>query len=130
MTIFNTQISTNTEAFAKNRADMLALIEQVHELEARAESASNKSRPRFERRGQIMPRERVARLLDPGAPFLEIGNMAGYLRDTKKREKSIPGASMIAGIGFVNGTRCMIVATDEIAAIRRLINRKSREANS
>ncbi|MFK7800725.1 MAG: acyl-CoA carboxylase subunit beta [Anaerolineae bacterium] len=112
MTIFNSQISTNSEAFAKNRADMLALIEQTRELEQRAEAASNKSRPKFERRGQIMPRERVARLLDPGAPFLEIGNMAGYLRDTPKRHKSIPGASMICGIGFVNGVRCVICATD------------------
>ena len=112
MTIFESQISTNSESFKTNRAEMLALIEQTRELEARAEAASNKSRPKFEKRGQIMPRERVARLLDPGAPFLEIGNMAGYLRDTSKREKSIPGASMICGIGFVNGVRCMICATD------------------
>ena len=112
MTIFESQISTNSEAFKTNRAEMLALIEQTRELEARAEAASNKSRPKFEKRGQIMPRERVARLLDPGAPFLEIGNMAGYLRDTSKREKSIPGASMICGIGFVNRVRCMICATD------------------
>ncbi|MEM7334250.1 MAG: carboxyl transferase domain-containing protein, partial [Chloroflexota bacterium] len=112
MTIFESQISTSTEAFANNRAEMLALVEKTRELEARAEAASEKSRPRFERRGQLIPRERVAQLLDPGAPFLEIGNMAGYLRDTENRDRSIPGASTIAGIGSVNGVRSMIVATD------------------
>ena len=112
MPIFNSQISTTTEAFTKNRQGMLALIEQTKMLEQRAAAASAKSKPRFDKRGQILPRERVARLLDAGAPFLEIGNMAGYLRDTDDRDKSIPGSSTIAGIGFVNGVRTMIVATD------------------
>lgn len=112
MTIFNSQISTGSETFAKNRQEMLTLVEQMRQLEARAEAASEKSRARFERRGQIMPRERVARLLDAGSTFLEIGNMAGYLRDSSNRDRSIPGASIIAGIGFVDGVRSMIVATD------------------
>ncbi|MEM7113317.1 MAG: carboxyl transferase domain-containing protein [Chloroflexota bacterium] len=112
MSIFNSQISTTTEVFAKNRQGMLALIKQTKMLAQRAAAASAKSKPRFDKRGQILPRERVARLLDAGAPFLEIGNMAGYLRDTDDRDKSIPGSSTIAGIGFVNGVRTMIVATD------------------
>ena len=112
MAIFQSQISTTTDSFAQNRQDMLALIEHTRMLETRAAQASAKSKPRFDKRGQILPRERISRLLDPGTPFVEIGNMAGYLRDTDKREKSVPGASMIAGIGFVQGTRCMIVAND------------------
>ena len=91
---------------------MLALVEKTCQLEERAVQASAKAKPRFDKRGQILPRERVARLLDPGAPFLEIGNIAGYLRDTDDPEQSIPGASVISGIGFVNGVRAMIVASD------------------
>ncbi len=112
MSVFQSQISTGSESFSNNRRAMLALVEKTRLLEARAEAASEKSRPKFDKRGQILPRERVARLLDPGLPFLEIGNMAGFLRDTENPEKSIPGAGIIAGIGFVNGTRAMIVATD------------------
>lgn len=112
MSRFHSQILPSSDAFAQNRQAMLALIEQTEQLKQRAAEASAKSQLRFEKRSQILPRERVARLLDPGAPFLEIGNMAGYLRDTDKREKSIPGASIIAGIGFVEGVRCMVVATD------------------
>lgn len=112
MAIFQSQIATATETFAQNRQEMLALIERTRQLETRAEQASARSAERFAQRGQLLPRERVARLLDPGTPFLEIGNMAGYLRDTDDREQSIPGASVIAGIGFVNGVRAMILAND------------------
>ncbi len=112
MAIFTSQISTSSDTFAQNRRGMMALIEQMRQLEARAEQASAKSKERFDKRGQLLPRERLARLLDPGTPFLEIGNMAGYLRDSDNRDRSIPGAGVIAGIGSVSGVRAMIVATD------------------
>ncbi len=45
-------------------------------------------------------------------PFLAIGNLAGYLLDTQEEEKSIPGSTIIAGIGFIAGTRCVVVVDD------------------
>ena len=112
MSIFNSQINPNSEEFLHNRAGMLALIEKMQQLEARTRQASARAKERFAKRKQLMPHERVARLLDPGAPFLEIGNMTGYLRDVDNPDKSLPGASLIAGIGFIDGVRCMIVAND------------------
>lgn len=91
---------------------MFSLIDRVRELQERSATASAKATPRFDKRGQILPRERLASLLDPGEPFLEIGNMAGYLYDDPNPETSLAGASMLAGIGFVSGVRVMIVATD------------------
>jgi geranyl-CoA carboxylase beta subunit len=96
----------------QNRMAMIALIDRMRELEARATEKSGRSGARFATRGQCLPRERLARLLDPGAPFLEIGNMAGYLRDGATPDASVPGASQIAGIGYVSGIKCMIVAND------------------
>ena len=112
MTAFSSQLDTNSAQFKANRQGMLNLIAQMRALEHRAAEASATAGPRFARRGQLLPRERVARLLDRGAPFLEIGNMAGFLRDTSQREKSIPGASIIAGIGYIKGVKTMLVATD------------------
>ncbi len=112
MAVFRSQLSTSSQDYQNNRQAMLDLVEKTRQLEQRAADASAKSGKRFEQRGQILPRERVARLLDPGAPFLEIGNMAGYLRDCDDPDKSLPGAGMIAGIGFVSGVRCMVVASD------------------
>ncbi len=112
MTVFRSRISTGSETFAANRAEMLALVDRLREIEARAVAASEKRRARFEERGQLTPRERVARLLDPGAPFLELYNLCNYMVENPDPETSIPGGSMIAGIGFVSGVRCMVLADD------------------
>lgn len=82
------------------------------ELWARVAEASlggpGKARERHTARGKLLPRDRVERLLDPGSPFLEIGQLAAnglYGED-------IPGAGLICGIGRVSGRQCMIVCND------------------
>lgn len=109
---FQSRIQTGSAEFAANRRDMLALVDQLREIESRAERLSEKRRPRFEERGQLLPRERVAALLDPGMPFLQLYTLANYLVDDADPDSSVPGASSIAGIGFVNGVRSMIFAND------------------
>ncbi|NNC36056.1 MAG: acyl-CoA carboxylase subunit beta [Acidimicrobiales bacterium] len=112
MPVYKTKINTNSESYQKNREDMLGLIGKLDELNARAPARSATKKPKFDKRGQLLPRERLGRLLDPGMPYLEIGNIAGYLLDTKKEEKSIPGSSIMAGIGYINGVRSVIVTDD------------------
>ncbi|MEM1155024.1 MAG: carboxyl transferase domain-containing protein [Pseudomonadota bacterium] len=112
MTVFNSKINPSSESFRKNREEMLAHIEHLNKLNARGAMISEKRKPRFEARGQLTPRERLARLLDPGMPFLAIGNIAGYLLDNSDPEKSIPGSTVITGIGFISGVRCMVVVDD------------------
>jgi geranyl-CoA carboxylase beta subunit len=97
---------------AARREAMLERIAQLRALEQRAADASAKSRPVFDKRGQLLPRERVALLLDPGASYLPLCALAGYLQDTKDPAASVPGGGMVAGIGFVAGVRCMVVASD------------------
>ncbi|MEM6440330.1 MAG: carboxyl transferase domain-containing protein [Pseudomonadota bacterium] len=90
---------------------MLEKIAQLRALEARAEAESEKRRPRFEARGQLTPRERLGRLLDAGLPFLRLHSLAGYGIDGPP-EKTVPGASILVGIGFVSGARCLIWVDD------------------
>jgi geranyl-CoA carboxylase beta subunit len=98
---------------ARERAEaMLARIAQLRALEGRAAQASAKSRPVFDKRDQLLPRERLALLLDPGAAFLPLCSLAGYLQDSKDPERSVPGGGVLAGIGFIGGVRCMVVASD------------------
>ena len=94
------------------RAAMLARIELLRSLEARATQASAKSKPVFDKRGQLLPRDRIALLLDVGMPWLPLCGMAGWLQDTPDAARSVPGGGMIAGIGSVSGVRCMVVASD------------------
>jgi geranyl-CoA carboxylase beta subunit len=91
---------------------MAAKLARLRELEERAAAASARAKPIFEKRGQLLPRERVALLLDPGAPYLPLCTLAGFVQDHKDPEKSIPGGGMVAGIGSIAGTRCMVVASD------------------
>ncbi len=105
-------VSPRSAGYAANREAMVALVDQVRSVQARAHEASASARARFEKRGQLLPRERVALLLDPGRPFLEIAAMAGYRMDRAEADRSIPGGGIIAGIGFVSGRRVMVCASD------------------
>lgn len=112
MTVFQSKVNTGSENYLQNRVEMQALVDKLGSLNARAPAISAKRKERFESRGQLLPRERLARLLDPGMPYFEISNIAGYLLDTDNEEKSIPGSTIMSGIGFVNGVRCAIVTDD------------------
>ena len=109
---FQSRIDPDSDQFARNRADMLALVDRMRTLEARAQAKSEERRPVFDKRGQLSPRERLSALLDPGMPFLELYNMASYLVDDPDPETSIPGASIIMGIGYVSGVRALVFVDD------------------
>jgi 3-methylcrotonyl-CoA carboxylase beta subunit len=102
-------IDTNSEAFKKNFAHHKALADQLRTRTAEiALGGPEDSRARHVKRGKLLPRERVERLLDPGAPFLEIGALAAY--DLYNGEA--PGAGLITGVGRVSGREVVIVAND------------------
>ncbi|HKC04127.1 MAG TPA: carboxyl transferase domain-containing protein [Sphingomicrobium sp.] len=88
-----------------NRALVAKLRADVAEA---AKGGTEKSRERHTSRGKLLPRDRVERLLDPGSPFLEIGQLAAC----DMYEGEVPGAGMIAGIGRVSGRQVMIVCND------------------
>lgn len=112
MAQIDTNISTSSEGFIANRNGMLALIESVRTYQRRSVDKSAASRERFEKRGQLLPRERLSLLLDPGTPFLELSALAGLGLDNPDLDKSVPGGGVVAGIGVVSGVRCMINASD------------------
>jgi len=112
MPAIQSKIDASSEAFLSNRGRMLQLIDSFRKLEARTRQKSEAAKPLFDKRGQLLPRERIARLLDIGAPWLELSSLAGYCLDNPDPEKSVPGGGMIAGIGYVAGVRAMVVASD------------------
>ena len=88
-----------------NRALVAELRDRVAQA---ARGGSDRSRDRHTARGKLLPRDRVERLLDPGSPFLEIGQLAA----NGLYDDDIPGAGLIAGIGRVAGRQAMIVCND------------------
>lgn len=112
MTAFQSAWNAESTVALQRREAMLGRIAALRALEERSAAASAKSRPAFDKRGQLLPRERVALLLDAGAPWLGLCSLAGYLQDSKDSAQSVPGGGVVAGIGFVSSVRCMVVASD------------------
>jgi len=99
----------SSEAFQANRAAHLAALETVRgAAEAAQLGGGERSRTRHLSRGKMLPRDRVAGLLDPGAPFLEIGATAAH----GMYDGAAPCAGVIAGIGKVHGQDVMVVCND------------------
>ncbi|MGV8860805.1 MAG: geranyl-CoA carboxylase subunit beta [Pseudomonas sp.] len=115
MPVIESQLDCHNTSFAQNREAMLASIAQVRQLERVLLDKALEAKPKFDKRGQLLPRERLNLLLDPGAPFLELASLAGYkLHDDK--DGSQAGGGLIAGIGYVSGVRVLVVANN--SAIR------------
>ncbi|WP_395651814.1 carboxyl transferase domain-containing protein [Brevundimonas sp.] len=107
-------IDPNSAAFKALNAHNRALNAELRAKVAKAgRGGSDASRDRHVSRGKLLPRDRVERLLDPGSPFLEIGQLAanGMYGDAKDPDGA-PGAGMICGIGRVSGREVMIVCND------------------
>ncbi len=99
---------TGPEASARARHNRALAAELRDKVAQAALGGPERSRARHVERGKLLPRERVERLLDPGSPFLEIGQLAAHgLYDGE-----VPGAGVIGGIGRVSGRQCMILAND------------------
>jgi 3-methylcrotonyl-CoA carboxylase beta subunit len=109
VTVLRTAANPGSDEFRANAAANEALVADLSaQLERVALGGGERARERHAGRGKLLPRERVDRLLDPGAPFLELSPLAAHgLYDDEA-----PGAGIITGIGRVSGRECVIVAND------------------
>lgn len=112
MPILESHITPSSPGFAQNRETMLALLQEVRDIEARIRAHSEKSRAKVEAKGQLTCRERVERLLDANTPFLELSTLAGTNMHDDDGLEQVAGGGCVTGIGVVRGTRCMIFAND------------------
>ena len=96
---FRARVAHNRALAEKLRADVAEAAQGRHRKSTASATSS---------RGKLLPRDRVERLLDPGSPFLEIGQLAAC----DMYDGEVPGAGMIAGIGRVSGRQVMIVCND------------------
>ncbi len=112
MPVIESKIDPNSEAFRTNREQMLALIGEFRALEQKVRDVSNSKRKRFRARKQLLPRERIALVVDTGEPWLELSTLAGFRMHDDDGAEGIQGGGGIAGIGYVSGIRCIVSAND------------------
>ncbi len=109
MAILTSQLSTRSAEFKANQAAMQAALEPVQAAVRRAQAGGGAAaQQRHLSKGKLLPRERVARLLDAGSPFLEVGQFAAH----GLYDGAAPCAGLITGVGRVSGRECMVICND------------------
>jgi 3-methylcrotonyl-CoA carboxylase beta subunit len=109
MQALGTAVKTASDGFRDNAAAMRALVGDLRAQVGRiALGGDERARARHRERGKMLPRERIEALLDPGAPFLELSQLAGH----GLYDEPVAAGGLITGIGRVAGRECVIVCND------------------
>jgi 3-methylcrotonyl-CoA carboxylase beta subunit len=109
MSVIKSSLNTRSEEFKANAAAMRQLVDDLRaKTEQVARGGSEEARQKHLARGKLLARDRVNGLLDPGTGFLELSPLAAY----GMYGGDVPAASVVTGIGRVNGVECVIVAND------------------
>ncbi|KAG5940200.1 hypothetical protein E4U60_000574 [Claviceps pazoutovae] len=105
-----TAIDPSSDSFRQNASQMAALTARLADLTCTAQRGGpDKAREKHLARNKMLPRERIAALIDPGSTFLELSPLAGH---ELYPEAHVPAGGIITGVGVVEGVRCVIVAND------------------
>jgi 3-methylcrotonyl-CoA carboxylase beta subunit len=113
MSVIKSQLNVRSEEFKANAAAMQALVADLREKSASVvRGGSEDARAKHLARGKLLARDRVDGLLDPGAGFLELSQLAAWGMYQGEGMSGVPAAGVVAGIGRVSGVECMIVAND------------------
>ena len=109
MAVLSSSFDRASEQARANRDSMNALVADLHKkLDAVRQGGPERAREKHAKAGKLLPRDRIERLLDPGAPFLEIAPLAGL----DVYDNDAPSAGIVTGIGRISECLCVIVAND------------------
>src|SRR5437763_4540927 len=102
-------LDTNSEDFRRNSAALQTLVDELNRrVEIARQGGGPKYLARHKEQGKMPPRERIAALLDPRTPFLELSTLAA----NGMYDDEAPGAGIITGVGRIQGRECLIIAND------------------
>ncbi|MPZ45165.1 MAG: methylcrotonoyl-CoA carboxylase [Betaproteobacteria bacterium] len=109
MSVLKSRLRPDSDEYRENAAAMQAIVADLRDKHARVRMGGDAlARERHSARGKLLPRERIARLIDPGSEFLELSALAGW----DLYDNQVPSAGIITGIGRVQGVDCVLIAND------------------
>lgn len=109
MAVLESHVDTRSEAFSENARAMAALVQDLRTRVAEAaRGGGDEAAVRHTARGKLLVRDRIRALLDPGAPFLELSQLAAH----RVYDEDVPGAGLVTGLGRVEGRLVAIAAND------------------
>ncbi len=107
MSVLESSINPQSDVFAENHAALTTCINDLRAIEKSVIDMAEKSRPKFEKKGKLLPRERLNLLIDQDSPFIELCGLAGYKMYDDK-DGSTAGGGLICGLGYISGVRCIV----------------------
>ncbi|KAI6178011.1 3-methylcrotonyl-CoA carboxylase 2 [Aphelenchoides besseyi] len=109
-TRLQTKIDTTTSDYQQNEAEMRTAVNELQQVVSKIVNGTDeRARERHMKRGKLLVRDRIYGLIDPGTPFLELSQLAGYEMYGKEE---VPAGGLVTGVGVVSGRQCMIVGND------------------
>ena len=109
MPIYKSELKGSSPEFQKNKEHLKSLTEELHQkLEKARLGGGEKSIERHTSRGKMTARERISNLIDADSSFLELAPLAA----DEMYDGQAPCAGVVAGLGKIEGTLCMVVAND------------------
>ncbi|GAQ80628.1 mitochondrail-like 3-methylcrotonyl-CoA carboxylase beta chain [Klebsormidium nitens] len=109
LSVLTSAVDTTSEQFSANTSAMKALVSTLEEEVRKVQlGGGSKAVERHRKKGKILARERIDKLLDPGSPFMELSQLAGH----ELYDEPVPSGGIVTGIGRVRGVLCMLVAND------------------
>ncbi len=109
MNVLKSAVARDSQYFAANKAAMQGLVEDLRgKVALIAQGGGPKAREKHIARGKLLPRERIAALIDPGTPFLEFSQFAAY----EVYAETVPAAGLISGIARIGGQECVVIVND------------------
>jgi len=110
MKIVGEEVDKSDADYQENYTKMMQLNEQLDEITRQTMDVGQRQRDISAKRDKLLPRERINTILDPGSPFLEMSQLAGY--DYMNDAESVPSGNIITGVGSIGGKQCMIIANN------------------
>ena len=109
MSVLKSRLRPDSDEYRESASAMQAMIAALRDKHARVRMGGDaQARERHTGRGKLLPRERIARLIDPGSEFLELSPLAAW----DVYDNQVPSAGIITGIGRVQGVDCVVIAND------------------
>lgn len=111
MNVIESSIDTQSDEYQQNHQALLEALDEFRTIERKVVEKAETQREKFTKKNKLLPHERIERLLDPGSPLLLLQPLAGYMMHDDK-DGTEAGGGTIAGIGYVSGVRCLVVASN------------------
>lgn len=111
MDVIESTFNMDSDEANSNAEFIVKAVDELRTIQQKVIDKSYSAKPKFDKRGQILPHERIQLLLDLDSHFVELCGLAGY-KQYDDKDGTDAGGGILSGIGYVSGVRCLVIANN------------------